>query len=152
MIRNYFYLIVGLVCLLSAVTHTLNGLETAIASLNHSTMDAHNKVVFTYVWHIIGVENVVFGVALLIMAFHKERTGGKYIAWFIIAILVLRWLTILFFSLLNNVEEIATLIPETIVIWIVIVLLWFGIKINNKQLTQNHKKTAQSKNNIASHS
>ena len=132
MIRNYFYLIVGLVCLLSAVTHTLNGLETAIASLNHSTMDAHNKVVFTYVWHIIGAENVVFGIALLITAFYKNTTGGKYIAGFIMAMLVVRWLAILSFSLLNNIENITTLIPETIIIWVVIILLWFGIKRSNK--------------------
>ncbi|WP_264847366.1 hypothetical protein [Capnocytophaga catalasegens] len=132
MIRNYFYLIVGLVCLLSAVTHTLNGLETAIASLNHSTMDVHNKVVFTYVWHIIGVENLVFGIVLLIMAFCKDTVGAKYIAWFIIAMLVVRWLTIIFFSLLNNIENITAQIPETIVIWAIIILLWFGTKKNNK--------------------
>lgn len=36
MIRNYFYLIVGLLCILFAVAHTLNGIETVLSSLDRS--------------------------------------------------------------------------------------------------------------------
>ena len=35
MIRNYFYLTVGLLCILFAVTHTLNGTTTTLALLDN---------------------------------------------------------------------------------------------------------------------
>jgi len=72
MIRNYFYLIVGLLCILFAFTHTLNGVETTLSSLDNAQIENNTKVVFTYVWHIIGIENLIFGIALLIMAFRKN--------------------------------------------------------------------------------
>lgn len=77
MIRNYFYLIVGLLCILFAVTHTLNGVETSLSSLDNAQIENNTKVAFTYVWHIIGIENLVFGIALLIMTFRKNLIKSK---------------------------------------------------------------------------
>lgn len=87
MIRNYFYLIVGLLCILFAVTHTLNGVETTLPSLDNVQIENNTKVVFTYVWHIIGIENLIFGIALLIVAFRKNLLKVKFAAWLIIVIL-----------------------------------------------------------------
>ena len=53
MIRNYYYLIVGLLCILFAVTHTLNGVETSLSILDQAQIEDDTKVAFTYVWHII---------------------------------------------------------------------------------------------------
>jgi len=73
MVKNYFYLIVGVLCLLFAVIHTLNGVATSLQVLNNSAIENNTKVAFTYVWHIIGIENLVFGIALLSMAFQKKN-------------------------------------------------------------------------------
>ena len=102
MIRNYFYLTVGLLCILFAVTHTLNGTTTTLALLDNVEIENNAKVAFTYVWHIIGIENFVFGIALLIMAFRKNQLEVKFAAWLIIFILVMRWIVITFFTLSNN--------------------------------------------------
>ena len=57
MIKNYFYLIVGFLAVLFAVTHTLNGLETALPDLDGTSIDGSTKTIFTYAWHVIGIEN-----------------------------------------------------------------------------------------------
>lgn len=36
MIKNYFYLIVGVLCILFAVTHTVNGVTTTLKALDSS--------------------------------------------------------------------------------------------------------------------
>jgi hypothetical protein len=132
MVKNYFYLIVGVLCLLFAVTHTLNGVSTSLQVLNNSAIENNTKVAFTYVWHIIGIENLVFGIALLIMAFQKKMSKFRLTAWLIIMILTMRWIVITLFTLLNNSGNVMPLIPDTAAIFIVIVLLLLGTKVEDK--------------------
>jgi hypothetical protein len=132
MVKNYFYLIVGVLCLLFAVTHTLNGISTSLHVLNNSVIENNTKVAFTYVWHIIGIENLVFGIALLIMAFQKKMSKVKFATWLIIMILAMRWIIITLFTLLNNSGNVMPLIPDTAAIFIVIVLLLLGTKVKDK--------------------
>ncbi len=132
MVRNYFYLIVGLLCILFAVTHTLNGVATVLPVLGQLGMESGIKTSFTYVWHIIGVENLIFGVALLVMAFQRNLTTVTFAAYLIIAILTVRWLTIATFTLLNDSHAIKQLWPDTIAILLTIVLLLFGTRVKNK--------------------
>jgi hypothetical protein len=132
MVKNYFYLIVGILCVLFAVTHTLNGLGTALPVLNGTAIDVGTKTVFTYVWHVIGVENFVFGIALLVMAFQKNLEKVKFMAWVIIAILILRWVIITSITVLTDLSGIANLITDTLAILTVVVLLLFGIRVKNK--------------------
>lgn len=40
--------------------------------LKNSVIENSKIVAFTSVWHIIGIENLVFGVALLVVAFQKK--------------------------------------------------------------------------------
>lgn len=132
MIRNYFYLIVGLLCILFAVTHTLNGVETSLSILDNAQIENDTKVAFTYVWHIIGIENLVFGIALLIMAFRKNLLKVKFAAWLIIAVLAMRWVVITFFTVLNNEGDFKQLIPDTIAISVVIILLLLGTNVKER--------------------
>jgi len=132
MVKNYFYLIVGVLCLLFAVTHTLNGVSTNLQVLNNSVIENNTKVAFTYVWHIIGIENLVFGIALLIMAFQKKMSKVKFATWLIIMILAMRWIVITIFTLLSNSGNVMPLIPDTAAIFIVIVLLLLGTKVKDK--------------------
>jgi len=131
-VRNYFYLAVGLLCILFAATHTLNGLTTMLPSINNAAIDGSTKVVFTYVWHIIGIENLVFGIALLVMAFVKNRSKVKFAAWLIIAILFMRWTVITYFTLMNGHDSITSLIPDTIAIFVVCLLLFFGTRVKKR--------------------
>jgi len=132
MIRNYFYLIVGLLCILFAVTHTLNGVETSLSSLDYAQIENNTKVAFTYVWHIIGIENLVFGIALLIMAFRKNLLKVKFTAWLIIVVLAMRWIVITYFTVLNNKGNFKQLIPDTIAIFVVIILLLLGTNVKGR--------------------
>jgi len=132
MVKNYFYLIVGVLAVSFAVTHTLNGLETALPVLDSATIDGSTKTIFTYIWHIVGVENLVLGIALIIMAFQKNLEKVKFTAWVIIVILILRWVIIAFFTVLNDKSNIMNLLPDTLAILTVVVLLLFGIRVKNK--------------------
>jgi len=83
MVKKYFYLIIGILSIVFAVTHTLNGLGTVLPILGSTTIDVSTKTAFTYIWHIIGVENLVFGIALIIMAFQKNLEKVKFTAFVI---------------------------------------------------------------------
>jgi hypothetical protein len=132
MIKNYYYLVVGVLCILFAVTHTVNGVTTALPALDNSVIDDNVKAAFTYVWHIIGIENLVFGIALLIMAFQKSLSNVRFAAWLIIAILALRWIVISYFTLMNSSGGIKQIIPDTAAIFVVIALLVIGTKVKEK--------------------
>jgi hypothetical protein len=47
MIKNYFYLVVGLLCVLFAVTHTWNGFEKTLPVLDSSEIDGRTKKLFS---------------------------------------------------------------------------------------------------------
>lgn len=132
MVRNYYYLIVGLLCVLFAITHTLNGITTTLPILENSEIDNNTKVVFTYVWHIIGIENFVLGIFLLIMAFMKNASKVKFTSWLIIAILSMRWIVITYFTLFNSLSSIKQLIPDTVAIFVIIILLFLGTKVKDR--------------------
>ena len=134
MVKNYFYLIVGILSVLFGVTHTINGLETILPILSNTLLDSSTKTIFTYVWHIIGVENLVLGIALIIMAFQKNVEKVKFAAWVIIAILIMRWVVISFFTTLNDPDNVVNLLPDTIAILISIILLLLGSRVK-KQAT-----------------
>ncbi|MDD2477211.1 MAG: hypothetical protein PHI32_15040 [Dysgonamonadaceae bacterium] len=137
MVRNYFYLIVGFLCVLFAVTHTLNGMETTLPILNNMEIESSNtKVAFIYIWHIIGVENLIFGIFLIFMAFCKNMSKVKFAAWLIIVILALRWSVITYFTMSNNNGNIKQLIPDTVAIFIVIILLFLGTKVKDKKIDE----------------
>ena len=134
MIRNYFYLIVGVLCILFAVTHTVNGVNTTLAALENSVMDDSSKTAFTYVWHIIGIENLVFGIALIIMAFQKSLSKVMFAAWMIITILALRWIVISTFTMMNARAGMMQILPDTVAIFVVIILLVLGTRVRDKVL------------------
>ena len=143
MVKNYFYLTVGVLCILFAVTHTLNGVATTLQALDNSVIENNTKVVFTYVWHIIGIENLVFGIALLFMAFQKNQSKVRFAAWLIITILVLRWVVITLYTMLNNSGDVMQILPDTVAIFVVTALLVLGTRVKGKIIidksdTANH--------------
>lgn len=136
MVKNYYYLVVGVLCILFAVTHTLNGVATTLESLNNSVIADNVKTAFTYVWHIIGIENLVFGIALIFMAFQKSLSKVRFAAWIIISILSLRWVVISTFTLMNTGTGIMQILPDTFAIFVVIILLVSGTRVRDKVLSE----------------
>lgn len=132
MVKNYFYLVAGVLCILFAVTHTINGITTILQELDKFVVGEDVKVVFTYVWHIIGIENLVFGIALLIMAFLKVLTKVRFAAWLIITILALRWIIISTFTLMKTNAEIMQILPDTVAIFAVVTLLVAGTRVRDR--------------------
>lgn len=132
MIKNYYYLAVGVLCTLFAVTHTLNGITSNLQLLSDSDIGNNAKVAFTYVWHIIGIENLVFGIGLFIMAFQKNQSKVKFTAWLIIMILAIRWIVISAFTLSDNISNAKQIVTDTVAIFVVIVLLFFGTRVKDK--------------------
>ena len=133
MIRNYFYLVVGVFCLLSVVTHEMNGFTTLFPALSNTNIDAESKVTFNYLWHIIATENVVMGIALVLIALRKNDNAGKYIAQFVMALLAVRWASIAFSTLTSDGGNLTKILPESIIIWILILLLWLGTRRKEKK-------------------
>ena len=115
MIRNYFYLVVGVFCLLSAVTHEMNGFATVFPALSNTNIDAESRITFNYLWHIIATENIVMGIALVLMALRKNDNAGKYIAQFVMALLAVRWASIAFSTLTADWANFTKILPESII-------------------------------------
>jgi len=115
--RNYYYLIVGLLIILMEIPRTLNGLED------------------TMTFHIIGVENLVLGLTLIVMAFQENMERVKFTAQLIIAILLARWAIISLFTILSGTFSI--LVIDTLAIFILVALLFGGVIIGKK----NHKSS-----------
>ena len=115
MIHNYFYLVVGVFCLLSAVTHEMNGFATVFPTLSNTNIDAESRVTFNYLWHIIATENIVMGVALVLIALCKNDNAGKYIAQFVMALLAVRWASIAFSTLTADWANFTKILPESII-------------------------------------
>ena len=119
--KNYYYLIVGLLTVLLEIPRTLNGLET------------------TMTFHIIGIENIVIGITLIIMAFQKNMEKVKFATWLILAILLARWVIITLFAVLNG--DFMILLIDTIAIFSLAILLLLGtrVKVDNKNSNSTEK-------------
>ncbi|MFT3739239.1 MAG: hypothetical protein QM786_10815 [Breznakibacter sp.] len=133
MIKNYYYFIVGILCVLFAFTHALNGHMAVLKVFETNPIDVNTKTVFHYVWHIITVENLIFGIILLFMAFYKDLTKVQFVAYLIAMILVARWGVILFFTMKYNKDSISQIIPDTIAILIIIGLLFLGTRVKSRE-------------------
>ena len=132
-IKNYFYLIVGVLSVLSAFTHAMNGQLTLLSEIDQTSLDISSKTIFRYVWHIITAENLIFGVTLIFMAFYREREKIRIVAWLIAMILLTRWFVILFFTLQQNIASLQGVLTDTIAIILLVVLLLLGARVKEKE-------------------
>ncbi len=125
-VRNYYYLIVGLLFVLFAVTHELNGRATVLATVGATSMVSASKTAVYYVWHILTAENLLFGVALLAMALRSEWSGSRLTAQLIATILVARWGVILAATLAHNADGVAGLLVDSVAILACVGLILLG--------------------------
>lgn len=67
----------------------------------------------------------------MLMALRKNDNAVKYIAQFVMALLAVRWASIIFSTLTSNGGNFTKILPESIIIW-VLILLWLGTRKKEK--------------------
>lgn len=129
-IRNLYYLIAGVLAMLFAVTHVWNGQSAVLPALDSGAISMDTRTVFTYVWHIITAENLVFGIAFIFMAFQRERSKTRFAAWMISVILIVRLVVILGVTALLDVSKLAgtTIDSIAIVLYVALIILGTSMK------------------------
>jgi len=124
--KNIFYLIAGLLLIVLAVTHTMFGLGTALPTLHGSDIGIDIITVFTFQLHMIGVQDLLYGIAAIVMAFQKDLSKVKFAAWLLTAILIARWAIMALVTVAyGNVGT--DLLTSSIAFLIVIILLLLGV-------------------------
>ena len=126
MIVNIYYLIVGILSILFSFTHALNGHQTTLKVMGLSNLDIASKSTIFYVWHVITIENLIFGIAFIAMAFYKDQPKIKFTAWLIAIIIIARWAVIFFSTLLNNASGITGTLIDSIAIIVFVALIILG--------------------------
>ena len=132
-VRNFYYLIVGILSILFAVTHAWNGQYVVLATKDIMEMSMDTRTIFTYVWHIITVENLVFGIAFIFMSFQSEQSKVRFAAWMIVAILVVRLMVILGVTAIIDVSALMDTLIDSIAIVIYVALIILGTTRKKKQ-------------------
>lgn len=130
-IKNYFYLVAGILAILFSVTHALNGQMAVIPLVDGSNLDLNTQTTFFYIWHIITSENLIFGVAFLIMAFYKKLSQVRFTAWIIALILIVRLVVILGSTLLRNYSLIKGTLTDGIAIILYAGLIILGTRVKD---------------------
>lgn len=130
---NYYYIIAGLLAILFSITHELNGQYSTIPALISGELNINSITTFKYIWHIITVENFIFGVAFIAMAFHKDIKSVRFTAWLICTILVTRLFVIVITTLRMSGGQINDLIIDIIAIVIYTSIILLGTRTKNRQ-------------------
>ncbi|MGE5682875.1 MAG: hypothetical protein ACM34K_18565 [Bacillota bacterium] len=131
---NIYFLIVGILSILFSITHALNGHAAVLPMIEASGFEMATKTTIFYVWHIITIENLIFGIAFLIMAFYKDPAKVKFAAWIIAIVILARWVIIFGSTLLKDINGINNILIDSAAIIIFIGLITLGIIRNNKVL------------------
>ena len=95
---------------------------------NASDFDLASKTTILYVWHIITVENLIFGVAFIVMSVYKDIEKVKFTAWLIAAIIVARWAVIFCSTLFKNENGVTDTLTESLVLLVFVGLIILGTR------------------------
>ncbi|GIN58284.1 hypothetical protein J8TS2_26030 [Lederbergia ruris] len=133
-ITNFYYLIAGVLAILFAITHAWNGQSTVLPTLNIEVISLSTQTIFTYVWHIITAENLVFGIAFIFMSFQTDQSKIRFTAWLIVTILIVRLMVILGVTAVLDVVGLKDTLIDSIAIVIYVVLIILGTRMKKKQL------------------
>jgi len=126
---NYYYLIAGFLAILFSITHELHGQQTSIPALCARELDVNTVTTFRYVWHIITIENCVFGITFIVMSFCKRVKNIRFLAWLICAILITRLFVIISTTIIMD-GSLADLGVDimAIIVYVIIILLGTRVK------------------------
>jgi hypothetical protein len=133
MIKNYYYFITGILAIFFAYTHSLNGQISVLPMLNTPSVNTATQSTFIYVWHIITAENIIFGLALLIMSVQKEMSKVKFAAYTIAIIMLARLTVIIAGTILNNPSELNLTLTDSIAIILYAALILLGTRVKDRK-------------------
>lgn len=136
MIKNYYYLIAGILAIIFSITHAWNGQAIVLPSLDVDTITTDIKTIFFYVWHIITAENMLFGLVFLYMSFYKDLSKVRFAAWIIAILMIVRWIVIFGGTLLYNASSLKNTLTDSVAIVIYVALIIAGTRVKDKQ-TEN---------------
>jgi len=126
-IRNYYFLIVGILSVLFSVSHGWFGETSVLPLIETSNLDISSRTAVFYTWHMSTAENFIFGIVFFIMAFYKDATKLKFTVWMIISIVVIRYAVFFVSTWFKNRSGINDAIPELVILIIYVVLMILGI-------------------------
>lgn len=124
---NIYYLIVGILSILFCFTHVWSGHAVVLPLIDAANLETITKITIFYVWHIISIENLIFGIVFIVMAFYKDSTKVKFTAWTIAIIILARWITILGSSLLKDIDSLQNALIDSAAIIVFVALIILGI-------------------------
>lgn len=142
-IKNLYYLIAGILAVLFAITHAWNGQSAVLPTLHTGEIALNSEIIFTYVWHIITAENLVFGVAFICMAFQGERSKIRAVAWMIVSLLIVRLMVILGITAVQNVSALSDTVVDSVAIVIYVIFILLGIRMKPKELKDSTLMTSK---------
>ena len=131
-VRNVYYLIAGILAMLFAVTHAWNGESLVLSTLDITEISLDTRTVFTYVWHIITLENMVFGIAFIFMSLQSEPSKVRYTAWMIVSILIVRLMVILGVTAVYDISALTNTLIDSIAIVIYVALIIMGTRMKKQ--------------------
>lgn len=127
-IKNYYFLIAGVLALLFAVTHVWNGQSAVLPTLFVNNLAVDTRIIISYVWHIITAENIVFGIVFIILSVQSERSKNRFAAWMIVSFLLVRLLVILSVTAYYDVSALTDTFIDSIAILIYVAFIILGIR------------------------
>ena len=128
MIKNYYFLIVGILSILFSFTHGWFGQTTVLSLIDASNLDLTTKTAIFYTWHISTAENFMIGIAFFIMAYYKDIAPVKFAVWFIVSLVVVRYAVFFISTLFKNISGVKDAIPELVILSIYVSLMILGLK------------------------
>lgn len=131
-VKNYYYLTAGILAILFAVTHAWNGQSVVLPKLHMEGVSVDTLTIFTYVWHIITAENLVFGFVFIFMSFYTEGSKTRFTAWMIVTILLIRLMVILGITALLDRTGLADTLIDSIAIIVYVALIILGTRVKKK--------------------
>ena len=132
-IKNYCFLIAGILAILFAATHAWNGQSAVLPTLIVNEISVDTRITFNYVWHIITAENLIFGIVFIILAFQSEQSKIRSAAWTITSLLLVRLMIILGVTAYYDVSALSDTLMDTIAILIYIALILLGIRMKKEE-------------------
>lgn len=132
-IRNFYYLIAGILAILFAISHAWNGQFAVLPTLDARTISVGSRTILTYVWHIITVENLVFGIAFIFMSLQREQSKVRFAAWMIVSILISRLMVILGVTAFHDISALNDTLIDSIAIVIYAALIVLGTRMKKRE-------------------
>lgn len=139
MIKNYYYLIAGILAILFSISHAWNGQSVVLPTLNVEKITIDTRTIFFYVWHIITAENMLSGIAFILMAFHKDLSKVRFAAWMIALLMIVRLVVIVGGTLFYDASGLKNVLLDSITIIVYVSIIILGIKVKDKKTNTQMK-------------